>query len=148
MTFFPTPSRSVAGPRSVFVRPCPNSRRAPAEARARTTNPLEDGRDYASARCRDFRRAKRRLRIQSPFQADQEPSGARHRAAFAYQSLMLRCCWRGCFKGEGAKKSPVFGYRLASGIVRQSCSIRFVASRIGPLVPVSCRVTLTTPAGL
>ena len=29
------------------MRPCPNSRRAPAEARARTTNPLEDGHYYS-----------------------------------------------------------------------------------------------------
>ena len=49
---------------------------------------------------------------------------------------------------EGAKKSRVFGYRLTSGTVRQSCSIRFGASHIGPLVPVSCRVTWTAPAGL
>lgn len=60
----------------------------------------------------------------------------------------LWCCWQGCFMDEGAKKSRVFGSRLASGTVRQSCSIRFVASRIGPLVPVSCRLTWTTPAGL
>lgn len=37
----------------------------------------------------------------------------------------LWCGWQGGFMGKGAKKSLVFGSRLASGTVCQSCSIRF-----------------------
>ncbi len=47
---------------------------------------------------------------------------------------------------QGGKKL-VCGLRLASGMLRQPCSLRFPAPASGSLVPVSCRVTWTTQPG-
>ena len=76
-----------------------------------------------------------------------EPPGDSRRAVFR---VLMDAVWA---QAEGSlieprrKKSPVFGSRLAFRNVGQRWFIRFHLMRSEPLVPVSCRVTWTTPVG-
>ncbi len=74
-----------------------------------------------------------------------EPPGDLRRAVF--RVLMAAAGAEVYRLNRALKKSPIFGSRLAFRTIGHRWFIRFQLMRSDPLVPVSCRVTWTTPDG-
>ena len=72
---------------------------------------------------------------------------ARERRADFRADVGIRIIWDGTGSPVQGGKKLVCGLRLASGMLRPACSLRFPAPASEPLVPVSCRVTWTTQPG-